>query len=198
MESNPALKWRTPLPQTFARPYTMHGVTLIETMCVVALIGILTAATLPSLQGTLSRSHSTVVGNRLLADLARARSEAIMTGLPSVICPSNDGSTCSGTDSWSNGWIVFVDRDGSDKRLANEPILSVVGKSDLGGLLVITSVDRTKMRFLPDGKSGGTNETMHVCDGAKLTRSVVTNISGRSRLEQPANANTPCGAVATQ
>jgi len=176
----------------------MRGVTLIETMCVVALIGILTAITLPSFQGTLSRSHSTVIGNRLLADLSRARSEAIMTGLPSVICPSSDGSTCSGTDSWSNGWIVFVDRDGSDQRFADEPVLSVVGRSDLGGLLVVTSADRTKMRFLPDGKSGGTNSTMHVCDGAKLTRSVVTNISGRSRLVQPASANTPCTAVATQ
>jgi type IV fimbrial biogenesis protein FimT len=176
----------------------MHGVTLIETMCVVALIGVLTAVTLPSVQGTLSRSHATVIGNRLLADLSRARSEAIMTGLPSVVCPSSDGSTCSGTDSWSNGWIVFVDRDGSDQRFADEPVLSVVGRSELGGLQVISSVDRTKMRFLPDGKSGGTNATMHVCDGTRLTRSVVTNISGRSRLVQPATANMACTTAATQ
>ena len=176
----------------FPQHKSMYGVTMIEAICVVALIGILTAIALPSFQSVLASTHSTVVGNRVLADFARARSEAIMSGLPSVICPSSDGSTCSGTANWSNGWIVFVDRDGSDQRLADEPILSVVGSSDLGGLLVVTSVDRTKMRFLPDGKSGGTNLTMRVCDGAKLTRSVVINISGRSRLEIPANPNTPC------
>ena len=65
-----------------------------------------------------------MVGNRLLADMARARSEAVMSRYPSVVCPSTDGSTCSGASDWSNGWIVFTDRDGDDRRSAPEPLLS--------------------------------------------------------------------------
>ncbi len=176
----------------------VRGVTLIETVCVLAVIGVVSAIGMPSLRGTLSNSHATVVGDRLLTDLARARSEAIMSRMPSVVCPSVDGSTCTKGTDWSNGWIVFVDRDGDDQRSAIEPVLSVVTANDLGGLQVTTSVGRTKARFLPDGRSGGTNLSMHVCDGQKLARSVIINVVGRSRIEKPDSADSACDAVAAR
>jgi len=181
---------RKPTPRT--QPHCIRGVTLIEVVIVVAIIGIVTAAAMPSMRSTLSNSHSTTVGNRLLADLSLARSEAIMSRMPAVVCPSSDRSTCSDSDDWSSGWIVFIDSDGNDQRSASEPVLSAASGSDLGGLQVKSTVDRTKARFLPDGRSGGTNLSVRVCDGAKLTRSVVVNISGRSRLEMPATAQTAC------
>ena len=115
-----------------------------------------------------------------------------MSKLPSVVCPSSDGSRCnSGTD-WSSGWIVFVDRDGDDQRSAAEPLLSTVAGSELGGLRVATSVGRSKARFLPDGRSGGTNLSMRICDGPMLARSVIINVSGRGRVVKPAIADTAC------
>ena len=174
----------------------MGGFTLIEAITAAAVIAIVTAAGLPSMHGLLVSSRATTVGNRLLADMSRARSEAIMNRIPSVVCPSNDGSTCSQSSDWSHGWIVFVDRNGDDQRAASEQLLSVTSGSDLGGLKVTTSAGRDKARFLPDGKSGGTNQSMHVCDGPTLTRSVVINISGRTRIEQPTGTNAGCDPIA--
>jgi type IV fimbrial biogenesis protein FimT len=168
------------------------GITLIETIIVLAVVAIIAAIGLPSLQGTLSGTHATAVGNRLLTDMARARSEAIMSRYPTVICPSRDNSTCSGASDWSNGWIVFVDRDGNDQRSSSEQLLSVVSASDLGGLHVATTAGRTRMRYLPDGGSGGTNLSLSVCDGSRLARKVVVNVSGRVRIENPGTANIAC------
>jgi type IV fimbrial biogenesis protein FimT len=171
----------------------MRGFTLIETIATVAVIAILATIGMPSFKGTLASSHATIVGNRLLADMARARSEAIMTRFPSVVCPSSDGSTCSGKMDWSSGWIVFVEcNSNNDQRSAAEPVLSVASASDLGGLRVISSKDRTKARFLPDGGSGGTNISLHVCDGSKLVRDVVINMGGRARIESPGTSNAVC------
>ena len=168
------------------------GFTLIELVIVLAVVAIITAVGLPSLQGTLSGTHATVIGNRLLTDLARARSEAIMSRYPTVICPSRNNSTCSGASDWSNGWIVFVDRDGDDQRSDSEQLLSVVSESDLVGLHVATTAGRTRMRYLPDGGSGGTNLSLSVCDGSRLARKVVINVSGRARIENPGTADIAC------
>ncbi len=174
-------------PRIFESPAQrkrMRGVTLIETITVLAVMSIVTVAGAPSLRGTLANSRATTTSNRLLTDLSLARSAAIMSGVRSEVCPSNDGIQCSDSTDWSSGWIVFVDRNDDDKRSDSEPLLATVSGSELGGLHVLTSVGRTKARFLPDGRSGGTNLSMRVCDGPKLTRSVIVNITGRARVEK--------------
>jgi type IV fimbrial biogenesis protein FimT len=170
-----------------------RGFTLIETIASVAVIAILVAAGLPSFKSTLANSRASVVGNRLLADLSRARSEAVMTRLPGVVCPSSDGATCSDNMDWSHGWIVYVERNqNNNQRSGSEPVLSMVSAADLGGLRVISSKDRTKARFLPNGGSGGTNLSLHVCDGSKLVREVVINMGGRARVENPGTSSAVC------
>lgn len=170
----------------------VRGITLIETVTLLAVIGIVSAIGMPALRSTILSSRATTTSNRLLADLSRARSEAVMSRMPSVVCPSSDSSTCNNGTDWSSGWIVFVDRDGDDQRSAAEPMLSAVSGSDVGGLRVLTTVGRTKARFLPDGRSGGTNLSMRVCDGPKLARSVIVNVSGRGRIMKPDATDTAC------
>jgi len=165
---------------------------MMETMVVLAVASMLAAMALPSMRGTITRSYSTTISDRLLTDLSLARSQAVMSTFPSVMCPSTDRSTCTGHDDWSSGWIVFTELNHSDQRSASEPVISTVTSSDLGGLRVISSSGRTHVRFLPDGIGGGTNLTMHVCDGSKLTSRVVVNISGRARIESPDTGDTAC------
>ena len=47
--------------------------------------------------------------NGLIGDLQFARAESIKQGLNVSVCSSTDGATCSGTATWTNGWIVFTD-----------------------------------------------------------------------------------------
>lgn len=181
------MKLRTRGPN--APQWTMHssqrGVTLIETVIVLAVIGTLTAMGLPSLRSTLSSSRATTVANRLLTDLSRARSEAVMRSEVSVICPSLDGQACSPGSDWSSGWLVFADADGNNRRSDTEPVLSVVAASDLGGLRVATTSGRSLVRFRSDGRNGGSNLTLNLCDGEKLARQVIVNVGGRARIVKP-------------
>ncbi len=169
----------------------VRGVTLIETVIVLAVIGILTAVGLPSLHSTLSGSRATTVANRLLTDLSRARSEAIMRREVSVICPSQDGQACSIGADWSEGWLVFADANGDNRRSGAEPVLSVVGASDLGGMRVATTSGRSLVRFRSDGRNGGSNLTLNLCDGEKLARQVIVNVGGRSRIVKPDATSQP-------
>jgi len=175
-------------------PRHQRGLSLIELVAAVAVFAIVTAVCLPTLHGAVSGTRATTVGNRLLADLALARTEAIMRHDPGVVCPSVDGRTCSGGTDWSSGWIVFVDTDGDNQRSDREPVLSTASSSDTGGLRVDTSVGRTKIRYLPDGRNGGTNLSVRVCEGPRLMRQVIVNISGRPRIERDDAPNAACSA----
>jgi type IV fimbrial biogenesis protein FimT len=68
--------------------------------------------------------------NGLLGDFQFARAEAIKEGLPVSVCATNDGATCSGTATWSGGWLTFTDSgttgsiDGTDQILRMQKALS--------------------------------------------------------------------------
>jgi len=51
--------------------------------------------------------------------------EAIKRGLPVVICPSTDSTSCSGVNTWGTGWIVFADADASKALDKDEEIIRV-------------------------------------------------------------------------
>ncbi|MBV5333049.1 GspH/FimT family pseudopilin, partial [bacterium] len=68
-----------------------QGITLVESMVVVAILGILAAIAVPSFKSTIESSRRTTYANQLLEDLALARSEAIKRGGRVGVCPSSHG-----------------------------------------------------------------------------------------------------------
>jgi len=51
--------------------------------------------------------------NELVSAIHVARSEAIKLNSKVSICSSSNGTSCSGSSSWKEGWIVFVDANGN-------------------------------------------------------------------------------------
>jgi type IV fimbrial biogenesis protein FimT len=90
------------------RPPSDRGVTLIEVMIVVTILGILLATALPSFATLLSNQRATSAVNDLSHALAVARNEAMKRGRRVYVAPI-DGAH------WRGGWAVFVDRN--DNRL---------------------------------------------------------------------------------
>lgn len=89
-----------------------RGITLLELMMTVAIVGILGMLAAPSFDAMLRTNRTRTVASELLGALNLARSEAIRRGQPVSVCRSSDGSSCAtGGTGWDKGWIVFVNEN---------------------------------------------------------------------------------------
>ena len=87
------------------------GLTLLEMLVTLGILGIMAAVAVPSLMDTVNRMAVTSAARTISSTLSLARSEAVKRGQDVSICPSGDGEDCAAGD-WAAGWIVFVDANG--------------------------------------------------------------------------------------
>ena len=83
----------------------MRGFTLIETMMVVVIVGILAAVAGPSMVEMYRTSRLSAASSALQVSLNLARSEAIKRGSDSRVTVVANGAA----GVWTNGWTVFAD-----------------------------------------------------------------------------------------
>lgn len=117
-----------------------HGFTLVELMITVIVIAIVATVAIPNFARVIESTRVTGYSSELVSALNVARSEAIKRGNRVGVCASSDQATCSGSDDWSNGWLVYVD-DGSGNvaevlrvREAFDGDVSIDGQSGASGL----------------------------------------------------------------
>jgi type IV fimbrial biogenesis protein FimT len=90
------------------------GFTITELLVVMVIIAIMLAIGVPSYKYMTNSSRMSSEINSLLGDLQYARAEAIKEGQTVSVCVSSNGTTCSGSTAWANGWIVFPDPNQND------------------------------------------------------------------------------------
>ena len=88
--------------------------------------------------------------------------------------------------------MLFLDRDGNQRPDADGDILRRDLAPPSQHLRVVGTPGRPRLRYLPDGRSAGTNLTLSICsqDG-RLLGSVIVNNAGRPRSERPKRPQ-PC------
>lgn len=86
-----------------------HGFTLLELMVTVAVAAILVGLSASPMSRMFASNRVQTEASGLVADLMYARSEAVRRGQGVTVCASSDGSSCVGTNTWQNGWIVIAD-----------------------------------------------------------------------------------------
>lgn len=145
------------------------GFTLVELMITLVVAAILLAVGVPSFIDMYKNNRLATAANTLAASVNLARSEAVTRGVRVKVCKSADGSACTTSDNWEQGWVVMVDDNGDGAPddidgdgdpgppirvyQAVEGDVTMVGSGGVGSL----------MSFLKFGRSEQSG-TIKVCD----------------------------------
>jgi type IV fimbrial biogenesis protein FimT len=171
---------------TANRPQHGRGLTLIEVMIGLVMLGVLMTQALPGMASWAARYRLSSQAGTLAAALVFAKNESITRGARVVVCsaaaPSAQPAACSAAAGWADGWLLFVD---NVQRAGNQP--GVVDQDDtvlrigepLSGAVV--SADAALghwLAFSPDGlavgSGGGSFGTLSIC---QLHRSRILTVS---------------------
>ncbi len=172
-------------------PPHARGLTLVELTATIAVISVALAITIPSWAAFAERSAVSTTANQFLTSLRYARNEAVSRQRHVSLCPSDDGSTCSGDfRGWSQGYLIFIDND-SDKQRGSQEELLRHETLQYPATQVATTSGRPAIRFRRDGAAWSTNATFNICAGPGSKRAVILYGSGRARVDDTGPSNRP-------
>ncbi len=174
------------------------GLTLVELAVALAVFSLLLAFSLAGMSQLTQNLRLAAALNQLTASLALARSHAVRSAAPVVICKSADGRRCSGEGGWEQGWLLFEDgggnrqceaAPGADRCQDGGRLLQVQPRLDGADLTLRASGNpRNRVVFSALGTAAGYPGTFSACDGRGIAaaRGIVIQFVGRVR---PVTAN---------
>ena len=166
--------------------FRQTGVTFVEVVVCACVLSITAAIAAPSMGKLIERQRAIAANHSLIAHLAQARMTAITRSAPVILCPSRDGATCNADTDWGDGWLLFLDRDGNRQPDTPGDIVRQDIHPASHHLRVVSSAGRRQVRYLPDGRSAGSNLTFSLCNAkGQLLAAVIVNNAGRARSERP-------------
>lgn len=157
------------------------GFTLYELLLTISLVVIIIGLAVPSFAAIIANGRLRAEVNALFGAIHLARKESIMRRSVVSICPSTDGARCTAGLDWSDGWIMFNNRDRDEPPAVDpgEPLLLV----HRTGRRVTISANRRGFT-LRATELRATNGTIVVCDpaGRVTPRALVVSYTGRPRV----------------
>lgn len=127
------------------------GISLIQVMIAVVILGILGTIAMPSFQSQIADNRVETKSQEVANGIKLARSEAIKRSVPVTICPSNvAGTQCENVLSFgANGWLIFTDNETAyGKYDSSKENLILYKKGDSS---VTITLSRAYIRFNADG-----------------------------------------------
>jgi type IV fimbrial biogenesis protein FimT len=179
----------------------LSGFTLTELVVVMAIVGILTAIGVPSFRYVTTSNRVAAEVNALLGDMRFARTEAVRQGQTVTVCASSNGTSCSGSAQWKDGWIVFSDINGDHVVNGNDAVLRWQKSfaTEFGGTdtflasPTLAYVVFNREGFGPTGQASTVNVTLHdPTSTAAWTRCVAITVLGMVSTEASGQGTPTC------
>ena len=157
-----------------------RGVSLLELLAGVAILGVLASFVLPGFGHLIDLNRRTAAVNEFVLAAQLARTEALVRGTSVVVCPSGDGLSCADHGRFESGWLVFADtRESQPPGIDSQDRLIRVFPARVG---VTLRANRQAFVFRPFSRRS-TNGTVRVCTSAGRAppRAVIVSTTGRPR-----------------
>ncbi len=168
-----------------------RGMTMIELMVTLAIAAILVVLAIPSFERTTRNALLATSANDLSTSLSMARAQAIKARRNVRICPTSNNTSCDAGAGWSNGWLMFVDRDANGVPATSE-LVQVTDALDSKVTLTVPAAFSQWVQFRPTGGvigNGGNSGNFTLCSGDyhEFSRLVGVSASGRVTTRKQAN-----------
>ena len=162
------------------------GFTVIELMVTIALMSIALSLAIPSYRNMIANNRSATEVNRFLAAINIARSEAVKRGVPIAMCarkqPRTIPESCSGSNDWSTGWILFTDNSGTSGDYDASDALLYAWDAPDGNPTV--SAGTASIQYLPTGDTRNAASFTYYFPGCsgEQKRMISINLTGRAAV----------------
>lgn len=172
-----------PIVQGMSQTQFHKGVTLFELLASIFVASILLAVAIPVFEGLILDARRTTRVNGFVAAIHMAKAKAHEQRADIVICKAPTGQACEASATWSEGWLMFINRD------EDQPPTIDIGEKILLRVAAVRhgtiTGNRNAFVFRPFALSS-TNGTLTFCDkrGADSARAVIVSSTGRPRASK--------------
>lgn len=160
------------------------GLTLLELLVVLAVASILLSVGIPSFRSVIMDNRMSDQSNAFMSSVNAARSAAVRYQRDATICPMLDYGNvlpdCEATTDWSNGWMVWVDRN-RDGIPDAEEIVAV--HEPMHDSLTFQSIDSTEITYDARGFLTEGSDDLLLCDDRTAEEGRMIRINGVGRTE---------------
>ncbi len=163
------------------------GFTLLELMVTLAIASILLSVGVPGFRSVIMDSRLVRDSNHFVASINLARSSAVRFQRSATVCTSANFNavlpSCSGSSDWSQGWIVWVDKDRDGAIDANE-ILSV--QEPMDSVTTFSATNAALFSYDARGFGSSPADELLMCDdrSGETGRRIRVNAVGRTHVKQ--------------
>ncbi len=164
-----------------------NGFSLIELMVTLGMATIVMSIAIPSFRSVIMDNRLVTQANEFVTSINLARSAAVRYQRNAMVCASANYDaavpSCTASTDWSNGWIVWVDKNRNAATDANE-VLSVF--APLNDASTFSSLGTAGLTYNARGFSLAGGDDLVLCDSrtAETGRFIRVNAVGRTNISR--------------